>query len=155
MKTFKKCLIAILVISIPYISSAQMTNKGQLNVYVNGVTNQEESLRILLFNNKDVFPYNEQYAFLSVTKNLDQIEKPTKFNIPFGEYAVFVYHDSNGNGKHDRNFFGKPSESQGFSILNSEQIDKPDFAECVFTFNQDAQTVTIDMGQIDNHVTTK
>jgi uncharacterized protein (DUF2141 family) len=36
-------------------------------------------------------------------------------NVKPGSYAIAVFHDTNGNGKLDRNFIGLPSEPYGFS----------------------------------------
>lgn len=36
-------------------------------------------------------------------------------NVKPGAYAIAVFHDTNGNGKLDRNFIGLPSEPYGFS----------------------------------------
>ena len=35
--------------------------------------------------------------------------------LPFGYYAVKLYHDENQNKKLDKNFFGIPTEGYGFS----------------------------------------
>ena len=36
-------------------------------------------------------------------------------NIPDGQYAIFVFHDVNGNNKMDKNFLGIPKEGYGAS----------------------------------------
>jgi uncharacterized protein (DUF2141 family) len=36
-------------------------------------------------------------------------------NIPAGQYAIAVYHDTNGNGRLDRSGIGFPQEPYGFS----------------------------------------
>jgi uncharacterized protein (DUF2141 family) len=36
-------------------------------------------------------------------------------NVKPGRYAIAVFHDTNGNGKLDRNFIGLPQEPYGFS----------------------------------------
>lgn len=36
-------------------------------------------------------------------------------NIPFGTYAIAVYHDANANGRLDSNFLGIPKEEYAFS----------------------------------------
>ncbi len=36
-------------------------------------------------------------------------------NVKPGSYSIAVFHDTNGNGKLDRNFIGLPSEPYGFS----------------------------------------
>jgi len=36
-------------------------------------------------------------------------------NVKPGAYSIAVFHDHNGNGKHNRSFIGLPSEPYGFS----------------------------------------
>jgi uncharacterized protein (DUF2141 family) len=36
-------------------------------------------------------------------------------DLPRGDYAVILFHDENGNGKLDMNFWGVPTEPYGFS----------------------------------------
>ena len=36
-------------------------------------------------------------------------------DVPFGTYAVAIFHDTNSNGKLDKNLFGIPKESYAFS----------------------------------------
>jgi uncharacterized protein (DUF2141 family) len=43
-------------------------------------------------------------------------------DLPFGAYAVAVFHDQNGNGKLDQNMIGIPQEPYAFSQqLNSKE----------------------------------
>ena len=51
------------------------------------------------------------------------------FILPVGEYAVSVYHDVNGNGKMDKNFFGAPSEPYAFSKNYKPVFRAPRFDE--------------------------
>jgi uncharacterized protein (DUF2141 family) len=36
-------------------------------------------------------------------------------NLPDGQYAIFLFHDANGNGKMDKNWLGIPKEGYGAS----------------------------------------
>lgn len=53
--------------------------------------------------------------------------------MPAGEYAVSVVHDTNGNRKVDRGFFGFPKEGVGFSndqkvVMSAPRYDKSKFS---------------------------
>ncbi|MDZ4715385.1 MAG: DUF2141 domain-containing protein [Cytophagales bacterium] len=48
-------------------------------------------------------------------------------NVPAGEYAVSVIHDTNENGKLDSNFFGIPTEGFGFSNDAMGMFGPPSF----------------------------
>jgi uncharacterized protein (DUF2141 family) len=72
---------------------------------------------------KETPPY--QYAVVP-TKSIKITET---FILPPGEYAVLVYHDLNGNGKMDKNFFGAPSEPYAFSRNYVPVFRAPKFDE--------------------------
>ena len=148
MKTMKNFLIVFLTLIISLAASSQIPGNGNLNVKVKGLESNEGSLRILLFNSESVFPDYERYAFFNIARDLKKDEPSETFNVPFGEYAVVVYHDKNGNGKLDRNFFGKPCEVRAFSML-SGYCEAPSYSECSFQFSADDMTITISLGQPD------
>jgi uncharacterized protein (DUF2141 family) len=61
----------------------------------------------------------------------------------FGEYAVTVYHDENGNGKLDKGLFGKPLELYGFSNNARGIISRPDYKKAAFVLDKADITITI------------
>lgn len=61
-------------------------------------------------------------------------------DIPVGDYSVVIYHDLNGNGELDLNFFGKPKEPYGFSNNARNPVGIPDFKESSFQVS-DHQTI--------------
>ena len=58
-------------------------------------------------------------------------------NVPYGEYAIILFHDENGNGILDHKF-GFPNESMGFS--NEWKLSlfsgMPTFQKLKFTFSE-------------------
>ena len=48
-------------------------------------------------------------------------------DLPAGTYAVAVFHDENGNGRHDRNAVGIPIEPYGFSRDAAGKFGPPKF----------------------------
>jgi uncharacterized protein (DUF2141 family) len=65
--------------------------------------------------------------------------------IPYGDYAIAIYQDENGNGKLDTGTFGVPKEPFAFSNNFKPRFGGPDFEKCKFTVNQTEQTVNIEM----------
>ncbi|TAN71223.1 MAG: DUF2141 domain-containing protein [Methylobacter sp.] len=65
--------------------------------------------------------------------------------IPYGQYAVVVYHDANSNGIHDKNMFGAPTETWGVSNNARPLLRAPQFRECVFTHAASRTSVTIEI----------
>jgi uncharacterized protein (DUF2141 family) len=56
------------------------------------------------------------------------------FQVPYGKYAVAVYHDLNNNGKLDSGFMGIPKEPIGFGN-NHRPFGKPDYQSATIEFS--------------------
>ncbi len=63
-------------------------------------------------------------------------------SLPFGSYAIALFHDENGNGKMDRNFIGIPSEPYAFSKKEKSKWRIPRFKEIQFDFSQSGQKLS-------------
>lgn len=63
--------------------------------------------------------------------------------VPFGTYAVRLYHDENDNGELDTNVFGVPREAYGFSNNARGRFGPPNFEEAAFTVESDSLSLTI------------
>lgn len=83
---------------------------------------------------KDVPPF--QYARIEAKGN----RVSETFKLPADDYAVSVYHDINGNGKMDKNFFGAPIEPYAFSRNYKPVFRAPKFDEVKITINGDRKT---------------
>lgn len=68
-----------------------------------------------------------------------------RISIPYGQYAIAVYHDANSNGIHDKNWFGVPTETWGVSINARPLFREPKFRECAFTHSSSLTSVTIEI----------
>ena len=61
-------------------------------------------------------------------------------NLPFGNYAIIVFHDENGNGEPDHNLFRIPQEPLGFSngFRPGLMAGLPSFEKLRITFAPDS-----------------
>lgn len=88
-------------------------NISSFTLLVQGINKAEGELRIAMFDSKDAYTKEPVYAVvLPVADGKVEWKVP---DLPFGEYAIAVYHDKNTNGKLDTNFLGIPKEDYGFS----------------------------------------
>lgn len=62
-------------------------------------------------------------------------------NLPFGTYAIALFHDENNNGEMDRNIIGIPSEPYAFSQPPRSKWRLPRFEEVQFRFQRDGQVL--------------
>jgi Uncharacterized protein conserved in bacteria len=64
-------------------------------------------------------------------------------DVPYGTYAVALYHDQNDNDELDTDFLGRPKEPYGFSNNARGTMGPPDFEEAAFTLSSDSLSLTI------------
>ena len=63
--------------------------------------------------------------------------------IPYGTYAIKIFHDENSNGELDTNFVGFPKESFGFSNDAMGKFGPPTFEQAKFEIAQPKLELTI------------
>jgi uncharacterized protein (DUF2141 family) len=111
---------------------AEETATGQLVVVFSGLENDRGTAGIALMNSADHFE-NDAEAFRSATPPVkDGTATATFHDLPYGRYAIKIYHDENANGKLDTNFVGYPKESFGFSNDAMGRFGPPSFDEASF-----------------------
>ena len=65
-------------------------------------------------------------------------------DVPAGTFAIAVFHDTNSNGKLDKNFLGIPKEGYAFSNNVFGTFRAPGFEDASFEFDGN-KTVKIKM----------
>ena len=63
--------------------------------------------------------------------------------LPFGKYAITIFHDVNDNEELDTNFIGIPKEPYGFSNNPKSSFGPPGFDDAVFEFEKDGYEIEI------------
>lgn len=62
-----------------------------------------------------------------------------------GTYVLAAFHDVNGNGKLDKNFFGIPTEPYGFSRPPSSKWEAPKFDDVAATFSENKAAARLEL----------
>ncbi len=102
----------LLLISLFFYSTSY--SQGQVKVSVSNFENDKGVCYTCVFNSENSF--KEMKALQCSTTSITNKTSEVVFNaLPDGEYAIFVFHDKNENGKMDKNFLGIPSEGYGAS----------------------------------------
>jgi uncharacterized protein (DUF2141 family) len=132
------------ILFILLLSWFQTEQKGTLTVKVKDVLQAQGSVRMAVYNNEKSFP-SESQSFcgdaltlkpgINIQLSCDQI--------PFGIYAVAVYHDVNNNGKMDKNALGIPTEPYAFSNNINVKWRAPKFREAAFNFAAPQQEIVV------------
>jgi len=140
--TFLSMFVTVVLIFCMSDSSvADVTSVGALNIRIVGLKNNNGVVYVTLFNSKESY-FKQKYKEIAIQP--DNNRAIGKFeNLSYGEYAISVIHDENGNGKLNTNLFRIPKEPYGFSNNASATFGPPKFEEAAFAFNLNQQSVEI------------
>lgn len=114
-----------------------------LRVTVGGLKSNDGRVRVAVFGGPDTW-----LKKATVAKILEIQNREAEWVVPdlaCGEYAIAVFHDTNANGKNDRNVFGIPREPYGFSNRARRAFGAPDWDAAKFTVSPQAITARIDV----------
>ena len=125
-----------LLVLLFVLAGVESFGQHQLFVQVDGLPAAQGQLLYSLYRSGDGFPDDPSKAFKkgaipvsdrSVRYSIDQL--------PYGDYALSIIHDRNGNGKLDMNSMGIPTEAIGFSNNVMGAFGPPKFSRARFTVN--------------------
>lgn len=89
---------------------------GQIVLQITGLENNQGQLRVALFNTSAGFPENDEQAYRRLEVQPENRKGEIIFTeLPFGEYALAIFHDENNDKILNKNLFGTPQEKYGFS----------------------------------------
>lgn len=137
--------VVLMLSFAPVVSGAEPDNRqGQLQIEVTGLASDQGAMKIALLNSARAFASGENY-FRQVRLPIENHRAIWLLTgIPFGEYAVKLYQDKNGNDKLDTvPLLGIPLEPYGFSNNVRHAFGPPDFAEARFTVDRAETSLTI------------
>ena len=122
----------IITLIFPVWAVTVYAQTGTITVEISGIDEIKGQLIISLYNQADDFPeIGKEYATVKA-KVTGKIVTYIFPDIPPGDYAIAMYHDSNNNGEIDKNFLGIPMEGYGFSRNVSAIFGAPDFTDAAF-----------------------
>ena len=114
-------------------------DKGNLMVQVHGFQNAQGQAAAYLYRAQDKLPgkvpLRKAYGVIKDGQAGIFFE-----SLDFGEYALIVFHDENGNGEPDHNLFRIPQEPIGFSnqFRPGLMSGLPNFEKLRLTFGTDS-----------------
>ncbi len=139
-----KNLILILILSLTCFSLFSQENNGELTVVLKGFRTNKGEVRVALFNSVQGFPEKRKLAFrMQVVKIADKKAVAVFTNIPYGKYAVGIFHDENANGKMDFGLFSIPVEGYGASNDAIGFFGPPSFKDAAFELLQEKLEISI------------
>lgn len=120
---------------------------GTIVVTIEELRNSDGNARVALWSSEEGFLREPDNSY---RRDISVIEGETVVfvfaDLPFGEYAISVFHDENADGTNNRNFFGKPTE--GYCISNGVRggiSGPPGFDDACFILETEELAVTLEM----------
>lgn len=131
-----------------YGEAGEEIQTGTITLTIEGLRNSDGSVRLALWASEDNFLKDMDCAFRSEMSTIEGESVQFVFaDLPFGEYAVSSFHDENGDGEHNKNFLGHPTE--GYSISNGVRggmSGPPDYDDACFILETEELSLTMEMG---------
>lgn len=117
--------------------------KGDIKILVREVKNEDGYLLLALCSNEEQYYTEENIFRIARVVPVEGVTKIKIKEVPYGTYAVKVFHDENANNKLDKGLFGVPKESYGFSNNPRIRRGKPSFEETSFEFGPGYEEIEI------------
>lgn len=108
--------------------------EGRLIIEIDRVERAQGTIWVGIYNSESTYLIKEK----AIIKEVPVFRKGSAIvevdNLPYGTYAVALFHDLNDNDTLDQNFFGIPTEPYAFSRPPSSKWRLPYFREVAFPF---------------------
>ena len=161
MKIHSSTILSILVLFIGCIlfgltAEAEAERTGGITIRVEGIKSDKGSIVLILCNSQDMYQSElDKYGEISDTsfRSVSAEIKSNSFewifeDIPYGEYALMLYHDENNNGKLDKNAMEQPKEPYAFSNnARAPARSPPKYEKVKFSVDQPSVTLQIQVEQ--------
>jgi len=119
-------------------------DRGSIVIEITGFRNSAGQAGVLLFSREKGFPADPGSAarklFAAIERDACRVALE---NVPYGTYAVSVFHDENADGKLQKNFFGIPREGVGASLNPAMRFGPPRFRDARFTLDSPQRKLTV------------
>lgn len=136
----KRYFLVILAMYISWHVSAQEV--GSVTVHISEVNEVQGYMMIAVYDSAEHFLSKELVAGAKVEVSTETVvyEFP---DLPFGKYAISVYHDVDSDGRLDTNFIGIPKEPYGFSNNDMGLFGAPSYDRAVFLLQEKNHNIQI------------
>ena len=142
----KHLIIFLLLSFIIIATSTVLADQAQINsskliIHITGFDNSKGVAKVALINSKE--NYKADMPFKGFDYEIINNEVIKTITLPYGKYAVKVYHDENGNNERDTRIFGIPIERYGFSNNARGTLGPPEFNEAAVNLNSPQKKIFI------------
>ncbi len=123
-------------------AAAKEPETGTLTLDATGFESEDGEVLIQLANSREDYESDDDGFRVAKIKAVGGKATTVFEGLPYGEYAIKVFHDENANGELDIGWTG-PEEVYGFSNDARSLMGPPDWDETKFTLSEAAQTAKV------------
>ena len=117
---------------------------GNIDITVTGVNSQKGEIMVALFDSPDGFPQNAVKAIKFVKSPAQKGDVVMHLKeVPYGRYAIALFHDTNGDAVLNTNLLGIPKEGYGVSNNIRNKFSAPKFQQALFLHRDGSTKLTI------------
>jgi len=114
---------------------------ADLTIHITGFETSAGIAKMALINSKE--NYTEETPFKGYDFKITNNEVIETIPLPYGEYAIKVFHDENKNNELDTMVFGIPAERYGFSNDARGMFGPPEYDAAVFKLDAPKKEISI------------
>ncbi|MEX0722953.1 MAG: DUF2141 domain-containing protein [Gracilimonas sp.] len=145
MKSFISTFV-FLIVALPLLAqeiSYPENERSAFKLVIEGIEEERGEIRIAVFDSEEAYKRKEEplHAVVLPVKGKSLIWNEEE--LPFGNYAIAVYHDKNTNGELDSNLLGIPKEAYGFSNDARGRFGPASWGNAHFQISSETYSMTI------------
>jgi uncharacterized protein (DUF2141 family) len=134
----KQILFTFTLLTFSFLMLAQTAN---ITLVVKGAEEAKGNMSVALYDNEDDFPERDNYFQAEDVPMTSTSFSYVFKDVPYGSYAIAVYHDLDKNQELNKSWLGIPKEPYAFSNNARGRTGPPDFEEAMFTVSGDMEVV--------------
>jgi uncharacterized protein (DUF2141 family) len=123
---------------------------GEVQVELSGLQDAAGDLYITVYDSEDSWLGEERVMVQKVVIEEARTDGVvfSVLELPPGEYALTIYHDTNGSGDLDTNFIGIPKEPVAMSNNAKAKFGPPKYDDAKFTLGDEPLVQRMSMAEI-------
>lgn len=119
---------------------------GILTILVTGLVSNDGDVKLALFNSEESYTAQNIVPFRKIAVPIKEKKAEIVFDqVPFGTYAIKLFHDADQNGELNINPRGLPEEAYAFSNHADGRHGPPPYEKARFEFNREQMKIEIKM----------
>ncbi|MBX9878758.1 MAG: DUF2141 domain-containing protein [Candidatus Obscuribacterales bacterium] len=124
-------------------------DQGTLIIHVSGLKNSNGSVRVALFNSDASYTNDKFTGETAFRKEILPIKNNAAecafTNLPYGDYAIKLFHNEDNSGKFETGIFGIPKVQYGFSNNAHGKFGPAGYDKAMFHLGSTEQSMNIEM----------